>query len=230
MNGVSGKAVNRGYTLIEMAIVLIIIGLLMGGIFKGQELIASARAKALAAEIRAVPLMVYAYQDRFRSFPGDETAAQSQAAFGATAVACQSGAAGCQPGNGRLDGEWNATSAAAESWLFWQAVRFANLASGSANPADPGYAPRNATGGLLGVESGLDASGLAAPFIAGMRGSYYVCSDGIDGREAGRIDQALDDGLPATGTVRAVLSGSPRGTAAVSSLNDGVRYTVCAAF
>lgn len=44
------KRRQSGFTLIEIAIVLVIIGLLLGGILKGQELINSARVKNLASD------------------------------------------------------------------------------------------------------------------------------------------------------------------------------------
>ena len=64
-----------GFTLIEIAIVLVIIGLLLGGILKGQELINSARVKNLATDFRNIPLFIYGYQDKFRALPGDDSAA-----------------------------------------------------------------------------------------------------------------------------------------------------------
>lgn len=54
----------RGFTLVEIAVVLVVIGLLLGGALKGQELIHSARVKSLATELRTLPTMIYTYQDR----------------------------------------------------------------------------------------------------------------------------------------------------------------------
>jgi prepilin-type N-terminal cleavage/methylation domain-containing protein len=62
-----------GFTLVEIAIVLVIIGLLLGGVLKGQAMIASARVKALTNEIKSINTMLFAYQDRFRAIPGVET-------------------------------------------------------------------------------------------------------------------------------------------------------------
>ena len=72
-----------GFTLVEIAIVLVIIGLLLGGVLKGQELINSAKVKNMVGDFRTVSSLVYAYQDRFRVFPGDQTQAQLNDAFGA---------------------------------------------------------------------------------------------------------------------------------------------------
>jgi prepilin-type N-terminal cleavage/methylation domain-containing protein len=60
------KRDQSGFTLIEIAIVLVIIGLLLGGVLKGQELINSAKVKNLAADFKNVPVFVYGYQDTKR--------------------------------------------------------------------------------------------------------------------------------------------------------------------
>src|SRR5689334_1845500 len=61
-----------GFTLVEIAIVLVIMGLLVGGIMKGQELIVGARVKRLANDFRLVPTYLCGYQDKFKALPGDD--------------------------------------------------------------------------------------------------------------------------------------------------------------
>lgn len=63
---------NSGFTLIETAIVLIIVTLLMGAILKGQQLINIAKEKQLEADFNNIPLMIYSYQDKFKAVPGDD--------------------------------------------------------------------------------------------------------------------------------------------------------------
>ena len=220
-----------GFTLIEIAIVLVVIGLLLGGVMKGQELIHSAKVKNLANDFRTTSTLVYAYQDRFRLMPGDQTQGQLDAAFGTgTASACTPAAAGlCSTNNGRIDGPWDSTALTAESFTFWQHVRLANLATGATNTSDANYLPRNAEGGQIGIESGISATGTTAPFIAGMRGSYFICSNGISGRHVRQLDEMLDDGNTAGGSLQAVAAGSTRGSTAVAStaIQDSLTYTVC---
>src|SRR6267154_510019 len=103
------KRSQSGFTLIEIAIVLVIIGLLLGGVLKGQELINSARVKNLATDFRNIPVFIYGYQDKFKALPGDDIAAVSH--VGATASG---------NGNGVIDGNWNSIIPADESYLFWQ--------------------------------------------------------------------------------------------------------------
>ena len=66
------KRSQSGFTLIEIAIVLVIIGLLLGGVLKGQELINGARVKNLAMDFKNIPVLVYGYQDKFKALPGDD--------------------------------------------------------------------------------------------------------------------------------------------------------------
>jgi prepilin-type N-terminal cleavage/methylation domain-containing protein len=229
------KSKQTGFTLVEIAIVLVIIGLLLGGVLKGQELINSAKVKNMVGDFRTTSALVYGYQDRFKSFPGDQTQVQLTDAFGAAAAAtaCAPAAAPglCVSNNGRIDGSWNANAVTDETFVFWQHVRLANLATGAINTADANYRPRNADGGFIGIEGGINAAGAAAPFIAGMRGSVFVCSEGILGRYVRQIDTTMDDGNTAGGSVQAVLTaGAARGGAAVPTANivDGQQYTVCA--
>src|SRR5579859_2230235 len=80
------KSQQSGFTLVEIAIVLVIIGLLLGGILKGQELINSAKVKNLANDFRVIPTYIYAYQDRFKSLPGDDPQASTHVNGATTAT------------------------------------------------------------------------------------------------------------------------------------------------
>ena len=67
-----------GFTLVEIAIVLVIIGLILGGILKGQELIDSARVRSLSNELSGIRTAWYAFQDRYNALPGDFINASTQ--------------------------------------------------------------------------------------------------------------------------------------------------------
>jgi len=99
-----------GFTLVEIAIVLVIIGLLLGGVLKGQELINSAKVKNMIGDLRAVSSMVYAYQDRFKALPGDQNVAQLGQAFGAAVAAANSARASTWPSRSNAPGAGTSTS------------------------------------------------------------------------------------------------------------------------
>src|SRR5258706_3132706 len=61
----------HGFTLIEPALVLVIVGLALGGILKGQELITAARVRNIATQLNGVKLAYLGFKDRYRQFPGD---------------------------------------------------------------------------------------------------------------------------------------------------------------
>lgn len=201
-----------GFTLIEIAIVLVIIGLLLGGILKGQELINSARVKNLSNDFRNIPVFVYAYQDRFRAIPGDDSAVAAH--VGGTLATT-----GSTPGNGVIDGAWNSTTTTHESFLFWQHVRLADLAPGPTLTTATDYLPLNAVGGRVGIQS-------TAPFTGMNRGTYFICSTGISGRFARQLDTQLDDGASNTGTMQSGTFSATPG-APTSPLVDTDNYTVC---
>src|SRR6476659_9791119 len=98
------RSQQSGFTLVEIAIVLVIIGLLLGGLLQGQELINSAKVKNLANDFRVIPTYIYAYQDKFRALPGDD--ANVTAHVGTTTDPATPGTGGTL-GNGLIEGAWN---------------------------------------------------------------------------------------------------------------------------
>ncbi len=208
-----------GFTLIELAIVLVIIGLLLGGVLKGQELINSAKVKNMANDFRNIQVQIYSYQDKFRALPGDDRAATAHV------NATTNG-----NGNGVIDGAWNSTTQTDDSYLFWQHIRLAGLATGSTTLGAPTYLPTNTEGGGIGVQSNPQNT------ITGLTGSYAICSEGILGKFVKQLDTTLDDGDPTTGSMMAAASGTVTGLAPVAPVAstaanfDSTKYTVCMAF
>lgn len=219
------RARQSGFTLVEIAIVLVIIGLLLGGVLKGQELVNSAKAKNLANDFRAVSSFVYAYQDRFRAMPGDDAAANVHVNGGINATS----PAGTI-GNARINGAWDSNTSSDESYLFWQHVRLAGLATGNPVPGSADYLPRNAEGGVIGITSDavLSPGNPLAPYAA----AFYVCSQGLLGRYVRQIDTMMDDGNSTTGSLRAFTDGlaMPQASVLVAPANDATPYTLCMAF
>jgi prepilin-type N-terminal cleavage/methylation domain-containing protein len=244
-----------GFTLIEIAIVLVIIGLLLGGVLKGQELINSAKVKNMATDFRNIPLFIYGYQDKYRALPGDHhtvVAAVSGATLATTPItsgglipiACTNPSAGATcTGNGVIDGVWNTVTATDETALFWQHARMAGLAAGPTATGDANYYPTNADGGRMGIESGAAATG--GPYIQNgaitvltgvvtangtfMTPTYLMCSSGILGKYAKQLDSTIDDGEPGTGSLRVLNSNHVRGAVGMglAAVNDSASYIVC---
>jgi prepilin-type N-terminal cleavage/methylation domain-containing protein len=219
------KRNQSGFTLIEIAIVLVIIGLLLGGVMKGQELINSARVKNLATDFRNTPVYIYGYQDKFRALPGDDRDVLTHLAnLGAqSGISAASGAAAS--GDGIIEGGWSVTGTE-ESHVFWQHIRLAGLAPGpTVYAAGTDLHPTNAVGGIIGVTNAGESP------ITGLRGSFIVCSNGIAGRFVKQLDISMDDGNTATGSMQATTaatpSNAPAAAIATAAINDDTTYLVC---
>lgn len=219
------KKTQAGFTLIELAIVLVIIGLLLGGVLKGQELINSAKVKNMATDFKNIQVYIYGYQDKFRALPGDDKLASTHVTGGTVATT------GGTVGNGLIQGAYNSVTVTDESALFWQHVRLAGLAAGPTSTADANYFPTNADGGRIGISSVAGNTAVTElPTAGGISGAFIICSEGVLGRFAKQIDTALDDGNTQTGSVRAVTLGAQTIGLANADVLDSSPYVVCMAF
>jgi prepilin-type N-terminal cleavage/methylation domain-containing protein len=192
-----------GFTLVEIAIVLVIVGLLLGGILKGQEMITQAKIKNIVSDFSGVSAAFYGYQDRYRAMPGDDLGAAARWAAAPAATAGN--------GNGVVEGTYHndgtPCTAASESCLWWDHLRRAGFVAGSGVSQ-----PLNAVSGIIGVETG---DGDAPPRLAlggaaGVGGfmALIACSTNFPDKIAIAIDTQMDDGRRLTGTVRGQLQTS----------------------
>lgn len=192
----------QGFTLVEIAIVMVIIGLLLGGVLKGQEVITNARLKRVVSDFNAISAAVFTYQDRYRALPGDDRTASSK--FTSTPPANGTG-------NGQIAGNFYSTNDSDESRLVWRHLREAGLVAGSEDDFEQ---PTHVYGGVMGVEIQR----------LGFRG-HAICFDSIDVDNARLIDFQNDDGVADTGAVRGGRNRSS--TADSAGYTDGQIYNVC---
>lgn len=172
-----------GFTLVEIAIVLVIIGLLLGGVLKGQQIITNAKISNVEKEFNGVSVAIYNYQDRYRALPGDDKKAKAR--FGLT---------GSYDGNGdwKIGGAFN-SSTDTESRFFWLHLRNAGLISGSTTSDDGGLEqPPNSFSGIIGVST----------TVVKIPGTFIGFSN-IPADIAKFIDTRNDDGAPNKGSIQA---------------------------
>jgi prepilin-type N-terminal cleavage/methylation domain-containing protein len=176
------KSRRTGFTLVEVAIVMMIVGLLLSGILKGEEMITQARIKNIVADFSGTSAAYYGYQDRYRAIPGDD--AQAGARWG-----------GATSGNGDgvLSGKYSSATRTDESRLWWEDLRRGGFVAGNGT-----LQPFNVATGIVGVQTGNGAGGTA---LGGM-GGVIVCSANLPDKIAIAVDAQMDDGLMDTGTVR----------------------------
>ena len=189
----------KGFTLVEIAIVLVIVGLLIGGVLKGQEMITNAKLKRIESDNAGILAALYSYQDRYLQLPGDDADAEGR--FDAYVA--------LDNPNGNSDGaiglgatpleDWNLAITTAwadgtqETLKFFAHLRAAGLIAGGALDS---ARPVNAYGGQIGIQDGALA----------MSGQVTIFGN-IDGPIARILDARLDDGASNLGRVQAQVVG-----------------------
>ena len=189
-----------GFTLIEIAIVLVIIGLLLGGVLKGQELITGARVRNFIQQQDGVKAAYFGFLDRYRGLPGDYAQATANIS-GVSTAAC--GVTG-NLGNGNGDG--NITATGSENILVWEHLQKAGFINGSytcATTASPQTSPTNPYGQPLDL--------IFDNVYAGTATNRHNLKTGgqVPPEILAEIDRKVDDGN--------AIQGSFRGTGANDS-------------
>ena len=174
---------NKGFTLVELAIVLVIIGIILGAVLKGQELINNAKMKRAYNQYREVLAAVYTYYDRYGKYPGDDNTANSRWP-----------AATNGNNNGLIDGLTLGCGAGVttETCQVWLHMRLANILTGATTATDGTRAPSNAYGGSIGI-------GYAT--VQGLT-TQWIAFDNVPGDVCQSLDQQYDDGVYNTGSIR----------------------------
>jgi prepilin-type N-terminal cleavage/methylation domain-containing protein len=197
----------NGFTLVELAIVLMIIGLLIGGILKGQELITNARVTSALRNYKNYDAAVLTFQDSYGALPGDMTNPSTRLP-NCSAAPCN--IAG--NGNGILNtvnnvfGDENAT--------FWLHLAAANMVSGvdmsstwTSGDSITFNHPKDSLGNSVVV--GSFNYPVSADLPEGLNGFHYYpmgIAGGVNNNVTsfnivGRMDTKVDNGNPSTGTI-----------------------------
>ena len=210
-----GREGQKGFTLVELAVVMIIVGLLIGGILKGQELITNAQVASTITQTKGLDAAVSTFRDSYRSFPGD-MANPGTRLPNCTANPCNS--AHANAGDGRITGIAPGAAAAngSEAVLFFVQLGAAELITGVTNDGTATFGaglPESAVGGgyYVGYHPGAATLGISAANASG--GHWLSLRDAPGGPTAGigaltasqaaRVDAKMDDSDPTSGSVLA---------------------------
>jgi hypothetical protein len=211
---------------VELAIVLVLIGLLIGMLLLGNGILVQSRIKFVANEFEHLKVAVLTYQDRYAALPGDDARAASRWV----------GRSKDGTGDGRISGSYQAPppggdplvtltvdSATGESLNFWWQIRLAELIIAPPPAITPVAQPLNAYAGVIGVEWGV----FGFPRLA-------ACTANLPGEIAIGVESQLDDGNPRRGLVRAAkqnVDNEPIATADATvntfATGDADMYILC---
>ena len=210
-----------GFTLVEIAIVLVIIGLLLGGVLKGQELITGSKAKALVADQKAIVAATVSYTDRDKAIAGDDNGVARFSTLACGGAACLIGG-----GNGALTGAWGTvapavpTAAANENTIAWQHLRAAGFMSAGEGTIFAN--PRHGSGGFIGIQNGVMYAGQS---LTGL----YIGFTAVPSNVAQALDTAYDDGFNNRGqwvsvaNAAGAVAGTVYGAGALNNLSTSLQ-------
>lgn len=227
-----------GFTLIELSIVLVIIGLIVGGILVGQDMIKAAEIRGTISQVQKYDSAVNTFRTKYGNLPGDIPSAQATNLGFLAVTSASANTQGYGDGNGLIEACGGAafTTECGEPVIFWRHLTDASLVDGNYGTATSGAALQaGMTGGAGVLAAALTAGTIGEVFPPAKlgRGNYIavyssaganwfeitgLTAMGTDGSittanqltplEAFTIDIKIDDGLPQTGSVQAGNSGT----------------------
>lgn len=204
----------KGFTLVEIAIVLVVIGLLLGGVLKGQELLENGRIRKALNDFNTIAAATFTYQDRYRRLPGDDD--EASRFTGVTASTEEGDDNGLIGSDGTTSDAWDSSTANDESRLFWLHLREDGLVERSGQEQ-----PDNAFNGTTGVM--FENLGIVD--------EHVICMDNVNIKSGVIMDTRIDDGDNQTGVFRLNTGASNEistsAPATAVTVATGGRGTVC---
>jgi prepilin-type N-terminal cleavage/methylation domain-containing protein len=190
------KRREQGFSLLEVAIVLVLAGLLLGGVLKGQELIGAARVKSLIEQQDNIRAAYHGFMDRFRALPGDYSLA-TQFIRNVSTTHCNGGNG---DGDGLIETENN------ENTLVWEHLARAGFISGMftcAPAAGPATSPMNFHGSPLQLVYDAGYAGTNPTARHNLKTGAQISS-----KLLAEMDRKIDDGNARDGVFRAQTGGA----------------------
>jgi len=226
----------RGFTLIEMSIVLVIIGLIIGGIIKGQEVVNGARLKSQLAQMDAIKGAVFTFQDKFGYLPGDYKGASTLTLTSVTTDGNQNGfVAGSSTSSTSLADNSDVSGSGTEAPTAWLQLSATNLLAGIntggvalASATTATYAGR-AGNSFLWFATFNTGYGITANAVR-LQGGQGQPAPILREQDAFSMDSKFDDGVPGTGSIIVTNTSSTTGcTAAAPASGSAGSYSLGAA-
>ena len=213
---------HNGFTLVEISIVMIIIGLLIGGIFGGMKLIDNANVQKTIQDIKAIESGTLTFRDTYRALPGDIRTPNTRIP-NCTVAPCAIGGNGDRIIN-NLVSHTEVITATMEKFTFWHHLQAANLLQMDySNTADMNFgvgspsAPIGSGGYVLFSFNGQWAAANSYFFNGAVLAIFLSPSSGavtpnlsVPCELLRSVDLKIDDGMPFNGSFQGFECGAPR--------------------